>query len=462
MTYAVPEPVGGGGETDTAGADWQREDLADDDPGGWTPGGGKEGDVDADEGDHGLDSGLVVLAWSASSDTDDTDDELGDDHASGTEDQNATTAETLNDPEGQWGAADVDEGGDERDQERVVDRAEGLEEDGTEVEDEVDTGELLHHLHEDTEKSAADVGGTAGDGTREAVGPATNVRGLWDDLLLILVVRDDLGKLILDVVGLDWLATNGSKSLGGLLELAVLDKVTWGLWEEEETGGEDDSPEELDGDWDSVGSGIIAVLCGVDDAVGEEDTDGDAELVAGDQSTTDLLWRDLGHVEDDDGGDETDTGTGDQTTDDHDCEGGGSGLEDTSDGEDGAAQDDGQAATDEVGNITSGDGTKESAGGQDGGHEGLVRGWDDELLLVGLVLGGGDVGESILRIFETGVETDEVWHSQDTTHPSGIITKEDTTEGGEGTHEVCLDGHGGLDTRGIGGALDDQSACHCC
>jgi hypothetical protein len=33
---AVPEPVGGRGEGDAAGADGEGEDLADDDPGGWT------------------------------------------------------------------------------------------------------------------------------------------------------------------------------------------------------------------------------------------------------------------------------------------------------------------------------------------------------------------------------------------------------------------------------------------
>ena len=37
-TYAVPQPVRSGRETDTAGANGDREDLADDDPGAGTPG----------------------------------------------------------------------------------------------------------------------------------------------------------------------------------------------------------------------------------------------------------------------------------------------------------------------------------------------------------------------------------------------------------------------------------------
>ncbi len=55
VTYAVPEPVGGSGETDATGADGEWKDLADNDPCGWTPGGSEEEDVDADEGDHGGD-----------------------------------------------------------------------------------------------------------------------------------------------------------------------------------------------------------------------------------------------------------------------------------------------------------------------------------------------------------------------------------------------------------------------
>lgn len=54
-TYAVPEPVGGGGEADSARADWEGEDLADDNPGGGAPSGREEEDVDADKRNHGRD-----------------------------------------------------------------------------------------------------------------------------------------------------------------------------------------------------------------------------------------------------------------------------------------------------------------------------------------------------------------------------------------------------------------------
>ena len=50
---AVPEPVGGSRESNTTRTDWQWEDLTDDNPGTWTPCGGEEEDVDANECNHG-------------------------------------------------------------------------------------------------------------------------------------------------------------------------------------------------------------------------------------------------------------------------------------------------------------------------------------------------------------------------------------------------------------------------
>lgn len=219
-TYAVPEPVGGGGETDTTGTDWEREDLANDDPGGRTPGHGETGDEEADEGDHGGDGGVVALVGLARGVTNAADDDLHDNHAHGTVDEDGAATEALDNVEGDRGGADVDEGSDELDEEGVADRAELLEEDGTEIEDEVDTSQLLHSLESNTEKSAAQVGGAVGDGATEAVGPASHVARLWDNLELVLVVGNDLSKLILDVLGVNWLATDGGESLGGLVELA--------------------------------------------------------------------------------------------------------------------------------------------------------------------------------------------------------------------------------------------------
>jgi hypothetical protein len=158
---AVPEPVGCGRETNTTGTDGEREDLADDDPRSRSPGGGERCDVQANEGNHSLDSsgvGRVVGGVLSSGGTDDTDNELSDNHETSTEDEKGTTANLLNHPEGQRSGEHVDKGGDHGDEERVADRAELLEEDSTKVKDEVDTGELLHHLHQYTKHRTAGVG----------------------------------------------------------------------------------------------------------------------------------------------------------------------------------------------------------------------------------------------------------------------------------------------------------------
>jgi hypothetical protein len=166
-TYAVPEPVGGGGETDTTGADGDREDLADDDPGTGTPGGGEEEDVDADECDEG--AGGVGIVGKGSSNG--TDDELADDHAESTPDKDSAAAETLNGPEGDGGRAHVDNGEDHGDQEGVLDGVQGLQEDSGVVEDEVYTSPLLHHLQGSSEDRAAEIGAGLSETALEAVGP---------------------------------------------------------------------------------------------------------------------------------------------------------------------------------------------------------------------------------------------------------------------------------------------------
>ena len=109
----VPEPVGGGGESDTTRADGEREDLTDEDPGTGTPGGGEEEDEDCDEGDLRVDGGDVVGAGlaggvevgvvEADGDTDDGDEELADQHAEGTPDEKRTATEALDGVEGDRG-----------------------------------------------------------------------------------------------------------------------------------------------------------------------------------------------------------------------------------------------------------------------------------------------------------------------------------------------------------------------
>lgn len=74
----VPEPVGGGGESNTTGSDWERENFTDDNPSSRSPSGGEERDVDTNECDHGGNGRGVVFRFATSSNTDDGNDELAD------------------------------------------------------------------------------------------------------------------------------------------------------------------------------------------------------------------------------------------------------------------------------------------------------------------------------------------------------------------------------------------------
>ena len=98
--------------------------------------------------------------------------------------------------------------------------------------------------------------------------------------------------------------------------------MTWThLWEPDHTNGEDECPNKLDTRGDTPSRVVIAVLCRIVDDGGEEETDGDRPLVAGDDGAADPLGGALGLVHGDEGGDETDTETGEDTTDDEDREG---------------------------------------------------------------------------------------------------------------------------------------------
>jgi len=129
----VPKPVGGGGKSNTTGADGEREDLANDDPGTRAPSAGEEEDEDGNEcdlsvdsrdvGSAGLTSSVEVGVVETNGDTNDGDEELADQHAKGTPDEERATTPLLNGVEGDWGGADVDEGEDQRDQEGVADGA---------------------------------------------------------------------------------------------------------------------------------------------------------------------------------------------------------------------------------------------------------------------------------------------------------------------------------------------------
>ena len=65
-------------------------------------------------------------------------------------------------------------------------------------------------------------------------------------------------------------------------------------------------------------------------------------------------------------------------------------------------------------------------------------------------------GVVLVWVRQASVLTDEVWHGQNTTHPTGVVTKEDTTKGSKGTDQVGSHGNGGFEAGCVGRAGNDN------
>ena len=106
---------------------------------------------------------------------------------------------------------------------------------------------------------------------------------------------------------------------------------------------------------------VIAALGTLVDTGGKQETDGDGPLVAGDDGPTDPLGGTLGLVHGDEGRDETDAETGEDTADDEGGEVEGAGLEGDAKAEDEGGADDADTTTNDIG-----DGSTEESTWRDG------------------------------------------------------------------------------------------------
>lgn len=93
--------------------------------------------------------------------------------------------------------------------------------------------------------------------------------------------------------------------------------------------------------------------------------DGDSPLVSGDDGTTNGLGSNLGHVHDDDSGDETDAESSDDTATDEETETSGRDLERDTNREDSTSDDDGKTTSDPVRERTTEDGSEEGTSRKD-------------------------------------------------------------------------------------------------
>lgn len=115
------------------------------------------------------------------------------------------------------------------------------------------------------------------------------------------------------------------------------------------------------------------MLGGIVDTGSQHQTDGDAELVSRDKSTTDLTRSNLRHIQNDDGRNKTNTETSNQTASYQQADGGRSSLENDTDHEDNTTRDDSSTTTKPIGEVTGNQSTKEGTSGEDGRDQRLVR-----------------------------------------------------------------------------------------
>lgn len=107
------------------------------------------------------------------------------------------------------------------------------------VQDEVDTSELLEALHGGTEDDTAEVAAWR-PSTTEAVKP-----GRVHVLHLVAVVGNQLGQFLLHKIRLLGLSTKRRQCFSGLFDPVFLDVVTRRLGKQSKTAGQNQRPEEL-------------------------------------------------------------------------------------------------------------------------------------------------------------------------------------------------------------------------
>jgi hypothetical protein len=191
----------------------------------------------------------------------DGNDVLADGHTDCTNEKQATATEALNTIYSGYSHADIDNGSGNGDEEGVLDTS-VREESSAKVEDEVDAGELLPCLEEDTSKSAES--DTIVRGTE-----AIKV-GALAKLLLVPQVNANLFKFGDDLRVVSGERSEAGKSGSGIRVTTLLDQPTrgleyvrrvqfvneWGqsahLWKEGHTTSENRSPDKLNSNGNAI------------------------------------------------------------------------------------------------------------------------------------------------------------------------------------------------------------------
>lgn len=274
----VEEPVGSSGKSHAATAVLRRVHLGDDSPDKRTPGSSEGDNSQAREGNENGTGGRGVerVLTVKSEVTNEGIDEEAHHHPSGTDHQRDTATTLLNDIETTEGASAVDGSENELGDVGVL-KTSGSKDSGTEVEEEVDTSELLTGLEDNTEDGTVHHTGTSED---------LNKAGLGERALFLKLLAD-LIDLAVNTGGVDVETGKASNGLAGFLLLTLSVSKSRGLGEEKDTTTEEQGPEEVKTVGNSPRS-AAGVLVGTPvDHFSTPDTKGNEELVARDNDTSD-------------------------------------------------------------------------------------------------------------------------------------------------------------------------------
>lgn len=269
--------------------------------------------------------------------------------------------------------------------------------------------------------------------------------------MFVFFVGDNFSKFILDVNRVFRLIMDVRERVDSMGNVVFFDVVMRRVREEYEIVFEDQSLGELDSNRDVVGIGVIVVFGSVDDVRGEEDINGNVELVISNESVMDfvrvlksillvlslcvwmldMIWGiyNFRYVENDDGRFEIDIDISNYVI----CNNGFKGvffvgdyLDYDIDYVDKVVEDDSLFMVDLVGKIISDDSIEEGVVRENGG---------DERQVVFVEFGG-------VGVFDSFVEDRRVIDIVDVI---GVIVEEDIVERGEGVQEVSFLGDGGFD-----------------
>lgn len=330
-------------------------------------------------------------------------------HPDTTDDHGDAAAELLADVQTTEGGEDVDGTEDHGGDVRVGD-TDGREDLGSVVEEEVGTGELLQGLQGHTDEDTTEH--SRGSEDLEPLGLATGN--------LSLVLLANLSQLVLDLRVVDRDARDKSQGLGGLGLSTTAVLPAGRLAHDQHAGAHDSGGDETDAHGDAPRALGLDGLGAVVDTVGDEDTEGDEQLVGGDESTTGLAGRGLGLVHGRQDGERADAETVNKTANDDlvPLVGGGD-AHDVADDVDDAPEGDGELAAEPIGDGGGDQSANQAAGAEHGDHQTLtnVTETEDAVLL------------GVAKVFP------EVCHLCVTRDGTTFPSEDETTERDEQAHD---------------------------